>query len=255
MFRWVLVPILVVSCARYMFRTQDVQMPGDSHDVCARIAVAAQGRGLETPDYNICAAVVLPDGGINFRADKAGLVRIEAFAADRYRADDYMMQAQSLLADAELLSEAPGAVRLAVLAPAAQDDDRAFIVGVTEVVVGAADRVPGVAVVSPSEINAILGYERQQQLLGCDENVACSVEIGGALGADGLLVTAIGKIGNTRVLGFKVVDLRSSAVVGRTTVKVADESSAVIAQSEDAVSKVVSAWVAQRRMSRARQGL
>src|SRR5438309_267107 len=55
----------------------------------------------------------------------------------------------------------------------------------------------GLKVTSRSEMQALLGLERQKELMGCsDESTAsCLAELAGALGADGVLTGTLGKVG------------------------------------------------------------
>jgi hypothetical protein len=45
----------------------------------------------------------------------------------------------------------------------------------------------GLVVTTPSDIRALLGLERQKQLLGCDEGASCLAELSGALGAGAII--------------------------------------------------------------------
>lgn len=73
----------------------------------------------------------------------------------------------------------------------------------------------GVLVTGKAEIAAVLGLERQRQLMGCAEDSAsCLAELAGALGVDGLLTGTLGKLGTGYVVNLKIVDreARSLAV-------------------------------------------
>lgn len=64
----------------------------------------------------------------------------------------------------------------------------------------------GVDVLTSSEIAALLGLERQRQLLGCtDEQNSCLAEMANALGTDGLVRGSLGKFGNVYQLDLKVL--------------------------------------------------
>src|SRR4051812_9527469 len=52
----------------------------------------------------------------------------------------------------------------------------------------------GVRVVTEQEISALLGLERQREILGCAEG-SCLIELGNALGVDGVLLGHVAKIG------------------------------------------------------------
>ncbi len=61
-------------------------------------------------------------------------------------------------------------------------------------------------VVTSSEIQAVLGLERQKQLLGCSDNsTSCLAEITNALGADGLITGSLARVGDDFQVNLKVV--------------------------------------------------
>lgn len=68
-------------------------------------------------------------------------------------------------------------------------------------------RQQGVDVVTPREIGALLGLERQKQLLGCSDGAdSCTVELANALGADGVLLGDVGKVGDRIQINLKVLN-------------------------------------------------
>ena len=70
--------------------------------------------------------------------------------------------------------------------------------------------VNGVQVVTASQITALVGFERQKELLGCNENnSSCLAELGNALGVDGLVTGSVGKFGGTYQLNLKVLSAKS----------------------------------------------
>ncbi|MGV3623130.1 MAG: hypothetical protein ACO1OB_20085 [Archangium sp.] len=77
-----------------------------------------------------------------------------------------------------------------------------------------ADRLAdeGVDVVTPREVQTLLGLERQKALLGCDEMTSsCLAEIGSALGVDGIVLGDVAKVGDGYQMNVKII----SAVNGR----------------------------------------
>jgi hypothetical protein len=85
----------------------------------------------------------------------------------------------------------------------------------------------GLRVITGREIGALVGLERQKQLLGCsDAESECVAEIANALGADGLVTGNVGRFGtdtfqvNTRILGpdGKPLTVSSARVQGETAV-------------------------------------
>lgn len=64
----------------------------------------------------------------------------------------------------------------------------------------------GAKVVTPREIAAVLGLERQRQLLGCNEGEgSCVVELAGALGVDAILVGDVAKVGTRYQVNLKLI--------------------------------------------------
>jgi TolB-like protein len=69
-------------------------------------------------------------------------------------------------------------------------------------------------VLSSTDVAAMLGFERQQQLLGCTDS-SCLAEIGGALGADYLLSGQVAKVGTRFHLMLTLAEVRRARVVSR----------------------------------------
>jgi MYXO-CTERM domain-containing protein len=73
-------------------------------------------------------------------------------------------------------------------------------------------------VTSSDDIRAMLGAERQKQLLGCSESsTTCLTEIAGALDSDRALTGDLSHVGETTLLNLSLVDLKASKPVARVT--------------------------------------
>ena len=68
---------------------------------------------------------------------------------------------------------------------------------------------PGLKVVTPNDIQNLLGMERQRELMGCSEGTGCTAELIGALGADGLLVGEVARVGDQLQVNLKILSGRS----------------------------------------------
>lgn len=80
-------------------------------------------------------------------------------------------------------------------------------------------------VVTPSEIQALLGLERQKQLIGCTEEASsCTAELADALGADASLVGTMAKLGETIELSIKIISNRGGARLAGFTQRVQKEA-------------------------------
>ncbi|MBI5511040.1 MAG: PEGA domain-containing protein [Deltaproteobacteria bacterium] len=70
----------------------------------------------------------------------------------------------------------------------------------------------GYVVISSADINAMLSYEKQKDLVGCQDDTSCLAEIGGALGADLMVSGALGKLGDGLNLSLSLVDIKRAEV-------------------------------------------
>ncbi|MHB8879479.1 MAG: hypothetical protein ACYC8T_37780 [Myxococcaceae bacterium] len=69
----------------------------------------------------------------------------------------------------------------------------------------------GFQVMTSGEIGAVLGLDRQKQLLGCTEDASsCAAELANALGVDGLLLGSVGKFEDIFQLNLKVLSARDA---------------------------------------------
>lgn len=76
-------------------------------------------------------------------------------------------------------------------------------------------RAEGVSVVTADDIAAVLGLERERQLLGCSE-VSCLAELGNALGCDGIVVAAVARLDGSLHGSLRVVSSRDGQVLTET---------------------------------------
>ncbi|MBL8950883.1 MAG: hypothetical protein JNK82_08910 [Myxococcaceae bacterium] len=70
-----------------------------------------------------------------------------------------------------------------------------------------AQRFEGVRVITSRDIAALLGLQRQAQLLACGDAAAnCMAELGNALGVDGVLIGDVVKLGRVVQLNLRIID-------------------------------------------------
>ncbi|MBX7116503.1 MAG: hypothetical protein K1X64_19415 [Myxococcaceae bacterium] len=81
----------------------------------------------------------------------------------------------------------------------------------------------GAQVMSAKELGALIGLERQKQLLGCSESSSCLAEIGNALGVDGLLLGSVGKFADEYQLNMKIVSSKDGRTLGAHSERVLGE--------------------------------
>jgi hypothetical protein len=81
----------------------------------------------------------------------------------------------------------------------------------------------GLRVTTPTEIQAILGQERQRQLFGCADDHACLVELSGALGAEVLVVGSVARVGSELIATLKCVNATNGTVRGSWSTRAKSE--------------------------------
>jgi TolB-like protein len=79
-------------------------------------------------------------------------------------------------------------------------------------------RGQGLEVLGRDEVGAVLGFERQRQLLGCADNT-CLLEAGSMLDARWLVSGTVGKLGNTLVVSAQIIDTAKGRVQNRSVVR------------------------------------
>ena len=73
--------------------------------------------------------------------------------------------------------------------------------------------VEGIEVITPTQVSALLGVERQKQLLGCSDS-SCVVELANALGADGVITGSLGKFADAYQVDIKILSTRDGRPLG-----------------------------------------
>ncbi len=97
----------------------------------------------------------------------------------------------------------------------------------TEVLTVEIDALGKYKVVAGRDIQSMLGFEQQKDMLGCTD-AACLAEIGGALGVDRIVASHIGKVGSTYVVNIKLINIRKADTEGRVYETVRGEVDALI---------------------------
>ncbi len=70
----------------------------------------------------------------------------------------------------------------------------------------------GYDVITTADIESMLSYEKQKDLLGCQDDTACLAELGGALGADLMIAGSVGKLGDTYNVSLTLLDIKRAEV-------------------------------------------
>jgi len=130
--------------------------------------------------------------------------------------------------------------RVAVLdLQAAGDGDRKAVEGLSGLLASEVARRPTLAVVSGADLRALLGFERQRQLLGCTAG-ACVTELAGTLGVAYLVSSEVSRVGSSWLLSLALLDANKGAAVTRLTRKAASLDE-LVDQTFGAVDELLSA--------------
>ncbi len=89
-------------------------------------------------------------------------------------------------------------------------------------------------VVTSGDIDAVLGFSKVQEDLGCTEQ-ACMAEISGALGVDTILQAQIGRVGATYVVSLKLINIKTFSVVRRFVRNIRGDEDVLLQAIKDAV--------------------
>ncbi len=130
-------------------------------------------------------------------------------------------------------------VRIAILDIRALGTDAAKAELLSEVALTEAASIPGIDVIGKSDINSIVGFEKQKQVMGCAEDSTCLAEIGGALGVDYILVGSLGGLGDLFRIDLKLVDAKRAKVRARIGVTVEGKESRLVAAIQKAIHDLV----------------
>lgn len=100
----------------------------------------------------------------------------------------------------------------------------------------------GFQAITPKEMRALLGLERERQLLGCGES-NCFVELAGAVGADAVVTGTLAKIGTSYQIDVKALAARDGRTWAAASESVAAEEQLVPAL--DRIAERISLGIAQ----------
>lgn len=80
-----------------------------------------------------------------------------------------------------------------------------------------------IRVVTPRDVTALIGLDRQKEMLGCSGAGACLVELGNALGVQGVLLGDIVKLGGVFQINTRVIDPVQGRPLAAASERVANE--------------------------------
>jgi hypothetical protein len=87
-------------------------------------------------------------------------------------------------------------------------------------------RFQGVQVSTDTDIAAVLGLERQRQLLGCSDDV-CKAEIGAALGVDGIVLGTVTRLDKSFKMDLRIVAAGTAQVLATASTSTGDSDQLV----------------------------
>ena len=106
-------------------------------------------------------------------------------------------------------------IRLAVMGLANNGTSEALARNLTDVVTVALNKLGVFDVLSRADMQQMLAFERDKQLVGCASDTDCLAELGGALGVAMLVTGSIGKVGGDYLLSLTLTDTKRARVRSR----------------------------------------
>lgn len=80
-----------------------------------------------------------------------------------------------------------------------------------------------IGVITPRDVAAIVGLDRQKELLGCTGAGQCLVELGNALGVQGVLLGDVVKLGGTYQVNARIIEPLQGKLVAQASQRVTRE--------------------------------
>ena len=81
----------------------------------------------------------------------------------------------------------------------------------------------GLRVLTEREVASVLGLERQRQLLNCEEEKSCALELAGALGVEAVLLGNVARLDQLLVVDLKVISAREGRRLASLSVRASNE--------------------------------
>lgn len=83
----------------------------------------------------------------------------------------------------------------------------------------AVDSFEAYEVITKSDLTTMLGFDRQQALLGCEDDVACMAELGMAAGVDRIVGGSVSQIEGALVVSLQLINASYATIENRVTLK------------------------------------
>jgi hypothetical protein len=91
----------------------------------------------------------------------------------------------------------------------------------------AVQNTSGAQVIGQDDIGAMLGFDKQKQIMNCDDT-ACMADIGGALGVDKIVSVKIARLGDDWVATAKLINIKATKVEARVNEIVPGDTKALL---------------------------
>lgn len=143
---------------------------------------------------------------------------------------------------------APAKLRVAVLGLENSAGVSTATANVLDDVVATEVAAPGTfQVMTPKELSAALGFERQKQLLGCTEQSSCMAELTSAMGVQYLVTGQVGQLGSSYRVSLALVNASTAQAVARVARQCEKSDEALAGSAQAAVRELfASAGFGQR---------
>jgi len=128
----------------------------------------------------------------------------------------------ALILSAALPAQAQQRTTLAVLDLQNKGVDEDLVQNLTDIITVSLNKLGVFEVLSRADIQQMLAFEEDKQMMGCESDTSCLAEIGGALGVALLVNGSIGKVGSNYIINLNLTDTRSATVKEREQRQVSD---------------------------------
>lgn len=115
-------------------------------------------------------------------------------------------------------------IKLAVLDLSGKGVSKDLSDNLTDVVAASLNRLGVFDVLSRTDIQRMLEFEQDKQMLGCESDTSCLAEVGGALGVALLVSGSIGKVGSSYMINLTLTDTATVTVRARESRQVNSEN-------------------------------
>ncbi len=129
----------------------------------------------------------------------------------------------SIVALASPARAADERIKLAVLDIADKGVGPALVQNLTDVITVTLGSLGVFDVLSRADMQQMVEFEQEKQMIGCTSDTSCLAELGGALGVALLISGSLGKVGQSYIINLALTDTRTVKVMAREQREVVGE--------------------------------